>query len=321
MRTLVPCGDVTSIQTLAEAGADEFYIGFHDEEWERRFGTFGDINRMSGFGPAANRASFEDVLAACDGARAADRRLFVTLNANDYSTDQLAYIRDAYLPALASHGAAGVIVSGLELGQMAAEAGLAPVASTMCGIYNEDVAQVYRSAGFMRMIVPRELTVAEIAAVHQAVPDVELEAFFLRNGCLFSDGYCLGLHRPECGALCSFIRNRPVEVIGGDRGFGARHDLVLNGRLYDQFFHQLACGMCALWRLERAGVSSLKVVGRADRLDAVCDDVRLARQNLDILCTCSSEAEYLERMVFPRDADTRCLLGLSCYYPEVRFGA
>lgn len=28
----------------------------------------------------------------------------------------------------------------------------------------------------------------------------------MRNGCVFSDCYCLGMHGKECGATCSFIR-------------------------------------------------------------------------------------------------------------------
>ena len=32
-----------------------------------------------------------------------------------------------------------------------------------------------------------------------------------------------------------------------------------------------------------------------------------------------SDSQYLEKMILPPNAATQCLLGLSCYYPEVRF--
>ncbi len=322
MRVLVPCGDPAQADRLIQAGADELYLGFFDDGWVGRFGESADLNRMSGFGSLANKASFEDVLTACDQVSSRGGHLFVTLNASTYTPDELDFIRDRYLPRLAKRGVSGVIVSSIKLGSLALDAGVVPVASTMCAIYNADIARVYQNAGFRRMIVPRDLSLEEIGAIHEAVPDVELEAFFLRNGCMFSDGYCLGLHRPECGALCTFIRTRPAQVMTDYAGFDAVQAVELNSQMYDRLYHTLyACGLCALWRLRACGVTSLKVVGRADNLDAVCSDVRLTTDNLRIMEACSSEEEYLDRMRLPSNAPSACLLGLSCYYPEVRFGS
>ena len=38
----------------------------------------------------------------------------------------------------------------------AADSGLAVVASTMCGVYNADIARFYRELGCTRVIVPRD---------------------------------------------------------------------------------------------------------------------------------------------------------------------
>ena len=78
--------------------------------------------------------------------------------------------------------------------------------------------------------------------------------------------------------------------------------------------------MCALYRMKEMGIRSLKIVGRSDQHAAVCDDIRLTKKNIEIAEQASCEKEYLDHMIFPDNAKRKCLSGLSCYYPEVRFG-
>ena len=87
MRVLVPCGDPAQADRLIQAGADELYLGFFDDGWVGRFGESADLNRMSGFGSLANKASFEDVLTACDQVSSRGGHLFVTLNATTPPTN------------------------------------------------------------------------------------------------------------------------------------------------------------------------------------------------------------------------------------------
>ena len=100
----------------------------------------------------------------------------------------------------------GVIVSIPELIGMAIKHGLEAVASSICGIYNSEIAEFYRDLGATRLILPRELSLDDIAEIKSAVPDVEYEVFLMRNGCLFSDSYCLGLHARQRGAFCYDFR-------------------------------------------------------------------------------------------------------------------
>ena len=97
------------------------------------------------------------------------------------------------------------------------------------------------------------------------------------------------------------------------------HDIRANSYLYNQGFHHDTCGMCALYRFNKMGISSLKIVGRADKPEGVLHDIELTHKNIEILKECRTEQEYLEKMIFPSNSETQCLMGLSCYYPEVRF--
>ena len=213
----------------------------------------------------------------------------------------------------------GLIVSDIELAKSAVEHGIEVVASTMCAIYNSDIATEYSKYGFKRQIIPRDVSLDEINSIITNTSEIEYEVFFMRNGCVFSDCFCLGMHRPECGSTCGFIKNRKKDVVSTLTSFNDKHDIEVNDFVYNKIFHNEACAMCALYRLNKMGVGSLKIVGRADMCERVCEDIKLTKWNLDLLERCSSEEEYLSKMRFPNESVVNCKLGLSCYYPEVRF--
>lgn len=66
-------------------------------------------------------------------------------------------------------------------------------------------------------------------------------------------------------------------------------------------------------------VRTLKIVGRAAKQGEIAKSISIVKTNIAIAEQSSSRKEYLENMIFPSDTKT-CLMGLSCYYPEIRFG-
>ena len=72
------------------------------------------------------------------------------------------------LRSLYAAGADGVILSGPEAIGLAHEHGLKAVASTMCGIYNENTARLYERWGADRLILPRDLALSELRAITAA---------------------------------------------------------------------------------------------------------------------------------------------------------
>lgn len=309
---LVPLNDANMVSAYAEAGADEFYLGFYDPAWTAAFGPYVDLNRMSGFGNEANAYSFAEALGVVQVAKSLDKRVFVTFNAAGYSARALDMIY-GYFSSLAATGADGVILSGPELVDMAVECGLSPVASTMCGVYNREIARFYETCGVQRMIVPRDLSLAEIGDIAKSVPDVEFEVFCMRNGCVYSDSHCLGMHGHGRGALCGEMRAAERRV----RSAGSLDETITNSDLHCHAFHQHACGLCALWDFEQMGIAAYKVVGRSDQTDAILEDITTIAAELEIARECDSREAYLERMMpHPYEAEV-CVNRLNCYYPEV----
>lgn len=313
---LAPLNNPNNIEYYAHAGARELYMGFYDEEWDAAFGTFAELNRMSGFGRSANTCSFQELLWTVPRAHAAGCSFYVTFNSSAYSADMEPWL-DSYFAQLAWAGADGVILSGPEAIGLAHERGLKAVASTMCGIYNERTARLYERWGADRLILPRDLALSELRAITAACPELEYEVFLMRNGCVFSDSHCLGMHGRGRGALCGEMREAACCAVCAEQ---RRGQLEHTGALRRDVYHQYACGLCALWDLEQMGELAYKVVGRGDTPDAIAEDLGLVASNIEVARRCASREEYLERMFrHPYERDV-CPKGLNCYYPELYDG-
>ena len=322
MTALVPLNNASALPRLHAAGVGEVYLGFHDDEWERRFGR-AELNRMSGFGREANPFDFDEACSLAARASELGMRAFLCFNATSYAPEQLAFIADAYLPRLAEARCHGVIVSGQALIGAARAAGLNVTMSTIAGIYNAQLAAYYLERGATRVILPRDMSISEVAEVMAAVPALEYEVFLMRNGCLFSDSHCLGCHRAGRPSLCMSLRTGRWNIAPAPSSSAYADGAFLesaweNERILNEGYHRRTCGLCALWRFEQLGVSAYKVVGRGDDVDDLCFDAALVVRNAALARDCATEEEYLARMERPRDPSTLCgMRGLSCYYPEV----
>lgn len=63
--------------------------------------------------------------------------------------------------------------------------------STQANSTNHETVRFWQKLGVRRIILPRELSIKEIAEIHQQVPDIELEAFVHGAICIAYSGRCL----------------------------------------------------------------------------------------------------------------------------------
>jgi putative protease len=322
MNVLAPFSKFESLQNIIDSGADEIYSGFHDERWFEKFGEYIQLNHMSE-SKRANDNSFEKIFDVIKFVKKNGRKIFLTFNSNEYSDEGLLEI-EKYFEELEGASVDGVIISNVSQVRLAQKYHLKPIASTVCAIYNRNIAKVYIDEGVDRLIIPRDVMIKDIALLTQAYPKVEFEIFLMRTGCIFSNNYCLGTHRSPFSGLCGHIREADCQVITPNNNFGPRHDAVLNNTFYREHLfgtnNDYACGQCAIYRLNMLGIASVKIVGRAADWKRTCSDIKMTKNNIKIAQACRSEEEFLEKMEFPPKRDELCSLGLCCYYPEVRFG-
>ncbi len=318
MQTLVPVIRFEDILNLKGVYPEtEFYAGFELETWKTRFGTNEDMNRMSAFHFEANTRGMDEIksMARVSGLNP----LYITLNAASYSSRQLNFLHGV-VSELKDANITGIIVGDPFLAEIVIEHGLRAVASTMIGVYNADIAKWCRDIGFSRIILPRDLTLQEISDIVRTVPEIEYECFLMRNGCRYSDANCLAKHKNKYGALCTYLDRARVTFEGvSKKQFTAHNDMAVNHHVYTNAFHKSACGMCAIWRMKQIGITAGKVVGRADGIKSIEEDLKILKENIEIAERCATEEEYLKKMRFPRRYDAICYEGMNCYYPEVRY--
>lgn len=318
VKILVPLNHIERLPDYSQAGANEFYLGFHCDSWQRRFGEYADLNRLTGFRNLANPHNFQEILEIIQEGKKKDLAIYILFNSSLYSREQLEWVQ-AYMEQLKEVEVEGIIVSCFELLILAKKIGLFTIISTIAGVYNEDIARFYQEHGANRIILPRDLSVDEIEDIVHKVPQLEYEVFMMRNGCAFSDSNCLGMHRNERRSICGELRNSKITTnIRGKDDYDPRK-AEKNNQLYCKEFHTISCGLCSIYRFVKLGITAAKIVGRSDEWKHICKDISLVKQNIEIAKSCSSQEEYLRQMVWPEDHEEVCRTGLSCYYPEIRF--
>lgn len=318
MNVLVPVNNKEHIGDYIESGAKELYLGFHDKAWTEKFGKYGDLNRLTGYQEGANPFSFEELLEVVDLIHKKGGSVYITFNASMYSAEMLDYM-ERYMDPLKNVGVDGVIVSCPELIEVARAHGLFCVVSTIAGCYNNDIIRFYKNAGAGRIILPRDVSLEDMQTITKTHPDVEYEVFMMRCGCMFSDSNCLGMHRNEFCSFCISLRGAHNEIRMSEEDFALQSKAELNNQFLQDWFHYYSCGLCAIYDFVKMNLTAGKIVGRGDDWDKICAEIRFVDQNIKIAEECHSREEYLERMVVPEDHRERCKVGLSCYYPEIRF--
>jgi putative protease len=310
VKILAPLRNSDEVAPLTAAGAHEFYCGLTPPGWEEAYGASWVHRRNP---KAAGVPSLDDLrqIVTLTGARP----VFATLNAPSYPAGAVPRLVEFGRMLLDEVGVAALIVAEWELLLALCEEGLASRVhvSSLASCRNPGAAAFYRSLGVARVILPRHLTLAEIEET--AIPGIEWEAFLLNDGCAFEEGICATTHTfgPYC--IDDRVGNR-------FRALDERYEFwkwTLNncGCQTSKGYTLGPCGLCALPRLARIGVASLKVVGREAPLARKEASVRLAAMALEHAQHGATREEIRDAVVSLRGASELCKGAHLCYYPDV----
>ena len=251
MEILAPVGGEEQLLAAVRTGANAVYLGTKAFNARRNASNFD--------GEGLRRA-----VAFCHG-----RGVRVHVTCNTLLTDpELPALTDT-LREIAASGADAVIVQDLAVAALLRECcpTLPLHASTQMTIHNAAGARMAKELGFSRVVLARELTLEEIAAIHREV-DVELEVFVHGALCMSVSGQCW---------LSAMLGGR-----SGNRGLCAQ-PCRLNFRSKERDYALSLKDLSALsWlpQLEKAGVASLKIEGRMKRPEYVAAAVTACRRAL-----------------------------------------
>jgi len=244
LELLAPAKNLACGIAAIDHGADAVYIG------APRFGA-----RAS----AGN--SVADIARLCDYAHQFQAKVYVTVNTIIYD-DELDDTRQL-LQQLQQGGVDAVLVQDFSLFTL--HSSLPFHASTQTDNRTAEKVAWLRDLGFTRVVLARELSIDEIRAIHEAVPDVELEVFVHGALCVSYSGqcyasqYCFGrsANRGECAQFCRMqfdLVDADGRVIEHDRYLLSLKDL---------------CQIDNLEALAEAGATSFKIEGRLKDADYV----------------------------------------------------
>lgn len=149
--------------------------------------------------------------------------------------------------------------------------------STQCDVRTPDKAYWLTTLGFSRIVLARELSLDEIKAIHEAVPDRELEVFVHGALCVSYSGVCYAsekcfgrsANRGECAQFCRMKFN--LLDSDGKEIEHQRHLLSLKD----------LCQLDYLKDLADAGASSFKIEGRLKDINYVKNVVAAYNKKLD----------------------------------------
>lgn len=250
LELLMPAGNLKKLKTAFHFGADAVYVGGKSFSLRAYADNFTDDELREGV----------------EYAHSLGKKVYVTVNIFAKNAD-LDKARE-YFEFLQSINADAVLVSDLGLLSICKEVApaLAIHVSTQANTTNVETVKFYKNLGVKRVVLARELGLNEIAEIHRAVPNIELEAFVHGAMCMSYSGRCLlssyfsgrSANRGECIQPCRWNYqiteverhgDKPLEVEEDERGtyFMNSRDLRLLSHIPE---------------IANAGIVSLKVEGR-----------------------------------------------------------
>jgi len=266
LQILSPAKDKSVAKAAIQAGADAIYIG------APAFGA-----RQA----AGN--SLQDLAEVVTYAHTYGVQVLVTLNTLLHDEEYPQAVALAH--ALYKIGVDALIVQDLHL----LDFDLPPIrlhASTQCDNRTPEHVAHLRDLGFKRAVLARELSIDEIRAIHEAVPDIELEAFVHGALCVSYSGRCYisevlanrSANRGACAQFCrmayDLLDESMNEVLDG-QGQPIHQRYLLSLQDLDRSAY--------LQEMIYAGVTTFKIEGRLKDADYVTNITAYYREKIDQL--------------------------------------
>ena len=219
--------------------------------------------------------SVADIRRLCDYAHRFGVRIYVTFNTLVYE-EEIPQARQL-LQELQEAGVDALIVQDAAVTRLAPE-GMVLHASTQCAIRTPEKARFTESLGYGRLVLERELSLAQIRAIREAV-DAELECFVHGALCVCYSGQCYlsehlagrSANRGACIQACRSLydlEDAAGRVLARNKALLSLKDFNLIHRLED---------------LAEAGADSFKIEGRLKSVSYVRNVVRAYSDALDAL--------------------------------------
>lgn len=281
---LAPARDKEVAIAAIQAGADAIYIGAPAYGARQAAGN-----------------SLEDLEEVVRYAHRYGVQVLVTLNTLLHEDEYPKAVELAH--ALYAIGVDALIIQDLHL----LDFDLPPIrlhASTQCDNRTPEQVTFLRDKGFKRVVLARELSIDEIRAIHDAVPDIELEAFVHGALCVCYSGRCYisevlsgrSANRGACAQYCRMaydLLDESMNEVRDDQGEPIHQRYLLSLQDMDRSAY--------LQELIDAGVTTFKIEGRLKDAEYVTNITAYYREKLSAF---SSQYSVISRSFEPNPEKT-----------------
>lgn len=294
---LAPAGNFEKLKTALRFGADAVYLGGKDFSLR----SFSD------------NFTRDEMHEAVEYAHMRGKKVYVTVNIFAKNSD-FKELGD-YFSFLQEIGVDAALVT--DVGAFAVAKRTAPRltlhVSTQANTTNKYAARFWQEQGASRVVLARELSLAEISEIHEFCPDLELEAFVHGAMCISYSGRCLlsnyldgrDSNRGACVQACRwkyFVRADNAKSESGECPVeeDARGTYIFNSKDLNMLGY--------LDKLAEAGVCSFKIEGRMKSSYYLATVVNAYRRAMDKSMSVQQVQEELCKVAH-RDFTTAYALG------------
>lgn len=313
MRIISPVDNIKETHLLLQAGADELYGGFVPPEWSN-YSLAASLNQRTF--SSAQISSERELSEIISLVHEHGGRFALTLNAPFYTDQQMPLLVE-YVDQMVSLGVDSLILADLGLLRILKKrhTDIEYHASTLARLTNAGAVRFMAEQGVERVVLPRHLTVSDMASIIRQVPDVQCDAFLLVGKCPNSEGLCTFHHSsPEKIWPCEI----PYEFSPlAERMTEKLKQAMQRQNSWSKTNRRHGCGLCAIPHLKNAGVYSVKLVGRGAPAAQKVRNISLTREFFALAEGINDFDEYrrlaisAHRERFGADCQQNV-----CYYPE-----
>lgn len=274
---LAPAGNLAKMTTAFTFGADAVYFG------------------MSNFSLRARINQFDEkaILKAAEFCRMKGKKFYLTLNIYAHNK-QIAELSE-HLKFVKKIAPDAIIVSDVGVLQVVKSElpGMPIHISTQANVTNVEAVKFWQAQGVERIILAREVTLKEIHAIKQEVPEMELECFVHGAMCMSYSGRCIlskwmsnrSANLGDCSQPCRWkykITSKEIEIIDDKDRFKLK---VVEDQHGTYLFNSYdICLIEHIAELIEAGIDSIKIEGRAKSVFYVGIVSRAYRKVVDAYC-------------------------------------
>lgn len=275
---LAPAGNLEKMKTAFAFGADAVYVGIPDFSLRVRINDF----------------TIEKIGEAVKYAHALKKKLYVTVNI--FAHNQHLTKLPAHIKKLKAIKVDGIFISDPAVMLIVQKAWSRAniILSTQANCTNWQAAKYWHDQGMKRVILSRELSLADVKEIKKRVPKLELECFVHGALCMAYSGRCFlskyytdrNANLGDCVQPCRWKNNvffaeenRPndiLELVEEQHG-----SYILNSE-----------DLCLIKRLDelvKAGIDAFKIEGRAKSVYYLGNVVGAYRQAIDVIYSKQSD--------------------------------